>query len=361
MVLGGAAPSSYLFSKMKLTILGSFAALLATAATAPTAADFSLVGFAKDNPIGPTTGGKGGKTITVTDAAALAAAVQGDTPLTILVSGTFNLTARLKVGSNKSLIGAKKGANILHSGITIANASNVIVRNLGIRFVLDNDGITIQNSTRVWIDHNEFESDINHGPDYYDGQCDIVRASDWITVSWNYFHDHWKSSLVGNSDAIRDVDTGHLHITYQYVQAIQTLSHLAFSIFFIHKLTPSLATTTGATRVLVAPPVASATSTSSTTSTRIISTRPSTAAATTRFSSRATCSAAIPPKLCRHTVSSFRRIARTRVPTATLRLMDLRTWVRVSAAFFLSPLSDDHANVRFQKTTGAQHPSTSPK
>ncbi|KAK1494742.1 longiborneol synthase, partial [Colletotrichum tamarilloi] len=26
-------------------------------------------------------------------------------------------------------------------------------------------------------------------------QVDIIRASDWITVSWNYFHDHWKSSL----------------------------------------------------------------------------------------------------------------------------------------------------------------------
>jgi pectate lyase len=82
---------------------------------------------------------------------------------------------------------------------------------------LGNDGITVQNSTRVWIDHNEFESDLLGGPDKYDGQCDIVRASDWITVSWNYFHDHWKSSLVGNSDTLRDVDTGHLHVTYQYV------------------------------------------------------------------------------------------------------------------------------------------------
>jgi pectate lyase len=57
---------------------------------------------------------------------------------------------------------------------------------------------------------------MTHGPDHYDGQCDIVRASDWITVSWNYFHDHWKSSLIGNSDALRDVDTGHLHVTYHH-------------------------------------------------------------------------------------------------------------------------------------------------
>jgi pectate lyase len=82
--------------------------------------------------------------------------------------------------------------------------------------------------TRVWIDHNEFESDLDGGPDKYDGQCDIVRASDWITVSWNYFHDHWKSSLVGNSDTLRDVDQGHLHVTYQYVSLILSLTHDSF-------------------------------------------------------------------------------------------------------------------------------------
>ena len=49
-----------------------------------------------------------------------------------------------------------------------------------------------------------------------DGQIDISRASDWITVSWNYLHDHWKSSLVGNSDTLRDVDFGTLHITYHH-------------------------------------------------------------------------------------------------------------------------------------------------
>ncbi|KXT15835.1 hypothetical protein AC579_10422 [Pseudocercospora musae] len=32
----------------------------------------------------------------------------------------------------------------------------------------------------------------------------------------NYVHDHWKSSLVGNCDVLRDVDLGHLHITYHH-------------------------------------------------------------------------------------------------------------------------------------------------
>ncbi|KAI8623316.1 pectin lyase fold/virulence factor [Xylariaceae sp. FL1651] len=175
-----------------------------------------LVGYGKDNPLGATTGGEGGDTVTINNVKDLTAAISDNKPRVILVDGSFNLTSRLKLGSNKSLIGVGATASFNNSGITIENVSNVIVRNLKISFVYGNDDITIQNSTRVWIDHNEFASDINHGPDYYDGQLDIVRASDWITVSWNYFHDHWKSSLVGNSDALRDVDQGHLHITYHH-------------------------------------------------------------------------------------------------------------------------------------------------
>jgi len=178
--------------------------------------NFDLAGYAKSNPIGATTGGKKGATTTVRDAAALATAVAGNKPLTVYVEGNFSLESRLRIGSNKSLIGTRKGASFTGVGLTVANADNVIIRNIQISFVLDNDCITIQNSTRVWVDHNEFFSDLEHGPDYYDGQVDIVRASDWVTVSWNYFHDHWKSSLVGNSDAIRDVDTGHLHVTYHH-------------------------------------------------------------------------------------------------------------------------------------------------
>jgi hypothetical protein len=45
----------------------------------------------------------------------------------------------------------------------VQDSANVIIRNLKVSFVLGNDGITIQNSTRLWIDRNEFESDISKG------------------------------------------------------------------------------------------------------------------------------------------------------------------------------------------------------
>ncbi|AEO59664.1 polysaccharide lyase family 1 protein [Thermothelomyces thermophilus ATCC 42464] len=179
-------------------------------------ASWDVEGFAKDNPIGVTTGGEGGSTVTVDNAADFKAAVAGDEPKTVLVKGEINLPSRPKIGSNKSVIGVGRTAHITGSGLDVFNSTNVIIRNLKISFIEDNDCITIRNSTRVWVDHNEFASDITKGPDAYDGQVDIIRGSDWITVSWNYFHDHWKSSLVGNDTTFRDIDFGHLHVTYHH-------------------------------------------------------------------------------------------------------------------------------------------------
>ena|SRR5690242_9669353 len=157
---------------MKLSII-SILSLAFVAAASPSGADYGLVGFAKDNPIGPTTGGAGKKspTVTVSSVPELVSAVAGTEPKIIIAKGKFNLTARLRPGSNKvcdknskrnhthltiskSIIGAGKGAEITGAGITIANATNVIFRNFAIRKIVGNDAITIQNSTRVWIDHN---------------------------------------------------------------------------------------------------------------------------------------------------------------------------------------------------------------
>ncbi|KAF2035629.1 pectin lyase-like protein [Setomelanomma holmii] len=205
---------------MKLSILSFFTFALAASA-APAGCDFDLEGYAKDNPIGPTTGGaqKGSTNVTISTVPEFLAAINGTAPKIIYAKGTFNFTSRPRVGSNKSLIGVGKGAWITGAGLTIVPwAYNIIVRNFGIRAIVDDDAITIQNSTRVWIDHNEFTSGNfpAAGPDVFDGQVDIIRASDWITVSWNYFHDHWKSSLVGNNDQFRSIDFGHLHIFYHH-------------------------------------------------------------------------------------------------------------------------------------------------
>ena len=56
----------------------------------------------------------------------------------------------------------------------------------------------------------------DHGVDFYDGQVDVTHGADFITVSWNVFHDHFKNSLVGNSENTGDEDIGHLRITYHH-------------------------------------------------------------------------------------------------------------------------------------------------
>lgn len=95
-------------------------------------------------------------------------------------------------GDNTSIIGVGTSGVINGGGLKIVGKSNVIVRNLVINKVVGNDAITIQKSTNIWIDHNEFYSDTTHGFDYYDGQVDLTHAVDFVTLSYNYFHDHYK-------------------------------------------------------------------------------------------------------------------------------------------------------------------------
>ncbi|KAH7143569.1 polysaccharide lyase family 1 protein [Dactylonectria macrodidyma] len=197
--LSGAAPSSHHLPKEYRNV-----------------ATWGIEGYAKTNPIGVTTGGKGGDTVYVSTAEELTLAVKDTASRIVKVKGAITLSSRLAIGPNKSIVGVGKTAHITGRGLNIYNTDNVIVQNLKISHIEDNDCITIRNSTRVWIDHNEFTSDISKGPDFYDGQVDIIRASDWVTVSWNYFHDHWKSSLVGNDATLRDIDFGHLHVTYHH-------------------------------------------------------------------------------------------------------------------------------------------------
>jgi len=61
---------------------------------------------------------------------------------------------------------------------------------MNISKVVGNDGITVENSKNIWIDHCDLSSDLSHDKDYYDGALDITHGSDWVTVSNTYFHDH---------------------------------------------------------------------------------------------------------------------------------------------------------------------------
>ncbi|OQE42337.1 hypothetical protein PENCOP_c004G08199 [Penicillium coprophilum] len=171
-------------------------------------------GYASLN--GGTKGGAGGTTTTVSSYAAFTAAVSGDAAKVVVVDGAITKTAdQVRVGSNTSIIGKDANAILNGFGILVKEQTNVIIRNLGVKKVLaDNgDAIGVQKSTNVWIDHCDVSSDMDHDKDYYDGLIDITHAADYVTVSNTFIHDHYKASLIGHSNSNSAEDTGHLRVT----------------------------------------------------------------------------------------------------------------------------------------------------
>ena len=200
-------------SAMKTSIFASVAFLVSFAA----AQQGSPVGYASQN--GGTTGGKGGTTTTVASLAEFTAAVGKKTDTTakvIYIKGAITGPAKVNIGSNKSILGTDSSASLTNVGLYVDKSKNVVIQNLKISKVLatNGDAIGIQASTNVWVDHVDVSSDIDHGKDYYDGLIDVTHASDWVTISNSYIHDHYKASLVGHSDSNGAEDTGHLHVTY---------------------------------------------------------------------------------------------------------------------------------------------------
>lgn len=130
---------------------------------------------------GTTTGGAGGTTVTVTNAANLITYATSSSPYIIRVSGTITLSSRLDVTANKTIEGVNTSSTI--NGNINIGVNNVIVRNLTITNPSGTglgDGISIWAGTHVWVDHVSFV-------DCADGSCDINHLADYVTVSWCKF------------------------------------------------------------------------------------------------------------------------------------------------------------------------------
>jgi len=188
------------------------------------------IGFATLN--GGTTGGKGAAVVTATTYAELKMYAESSTAYIIKVQGTISNGAnggKISIKSNKTIVGVGSTAFLNGVGLEIANNNNVIIQNLrmtmmgvttrvdtagvytssddeGVPAILVNGGDIISisgTSKNIWIDHCElFNEDpaVQTNHDLYDGLIDIKGQTGFITISWNYLHDHHKAGLVGASD-----------------------------------------------------------------------------------------------------------------------------------------------------------------
>lgn len=109
----------------------------------------------------------------------------------------------VEIGSNKTLISSTGTGVIRRGALRVLGASNVIIRNLHFRELWEwddatrngynrnawdyitllsriEDGVVVERTQQVWIDHCDFAN-------AYDGHLDVVLGSDLVTVSWNRF------------------------------------------------------------------------------------------------------------------------------------------------------------------------------
>jgi pectate lyase len=147
----------------------------------------------------------------------------------------------LPVGSNTTVVGLGDNATLHGLTLRVHGSDNVILRNLRFEDAHDcfpqwdpNDGaqgnwnseydnVELTGATHVWVDHNDFSDGGNtHLPTYFgmkyevhDGLLDTVNGSDLVTFSYNRFHDHDKSMMIGNTDK-PTYDVGKLRVTVHH-------------------------------------------------------------------------------------------------------------------------------------------------
>ncbi|WP_254711567.1 polysaccharide lyase family 1 protein [Streptomyces sp. TRM64462] len=149
----------------------------------------------------------------------------------------------LKVGSHTTLVGLGRDAVLKGASLQVADADNVIIRNLEVRDTYDcfprwqpnsgglgdwkaeYDNIWLRGSTHVWVDHvtlsdrgrPDAAEPTYFGRNYlrHDGLLDITNGADLVTVSWSRFAEHDKAMLIGNSDS-RVSDRGKLRVTLHH-------------------------------------------------------------------------------------------------------------------------------------------------
>ena len=242
---------------VSLSLICAPACLLAARAETPDAAPVwssRADGFASvvTPDANGTTGGAGGRVVAATNLAELEKYALAPEPLVILIEGTLvkePFGKSIQIASNKTLLGLGDDATILHGELGLSGVSNVIIRNLILRDSAvsgdyegktnDFDGVQIDNSHHIWIDHCLITR-------MGDGLIDYRKDSDYLTVSWCVLSEHNKAFGVGwtnKNDGLRltlhhtwihdtnqrnpSLDNGTGHLYNNWLQSIASYGNYA--------------------------------------------------------------------------------------------------------------------------------------
>lgn len=149
----------------------------------------------------------------------------------------------LRLPSNTTLIGVGPEAGFINGMVLLERVQNLILRGLHFADAYDffpawdpndnaagewnseYDTLSLRGARHVWIDHCSFDDGprvdgqarvaLGRPLQHHDGLLDITQQSDLVTVSWNRFSRHDKTTLVGGSDAHRQ-DEGRLRVTFHH-------------------------------------------------------------------------------------------------------------------------------------------------
>ncbi len=161
------------------------------------------------------TGGALGDTVQAFTFDDLETYLESDEPKVVTLANKIEGTGILNIHSHKTLLGTSDNAHLKGIEVEINGVRNVIVQNVKISHVTPQDALEINGASQnVWLDHCELFSDRDHGTEFYDGLLDIKNESRFITISWNKFHDHFKTSLISSGDqAVADTV---IRVTYHH-------------------------------------------------------------------------------------------------------------------------------------------------
>lgn len=149
----------------------------------------------------------------------------------------------VRVPSRTTVVGMGTDAAIVHGTLLLDRVDNVIIRNIHFSDAYDYfpawdpkdnahgewnseyDNLTLRGATHIWIDHCTFDDGtrpdalepvlLGRRVQHHDGLLDITQQSNWVTVSWNHFHHHDKTTLVGSSDN-QTLDQDKLKVSFHH-------------------------------------------------------------------------------------------------------------------------------------------------